>query len=124
MFFGAADGQATLDQAEQFALLWADDVADSIVGVRFGNIDGAKHWQARWLFAVEELPATLVIRNGVITQRFDGPHLRIEIAQALRTPSVKEMAARLPLWMRPLTCQAPADAQPAEWKDVWISKAA
>ena len=83
VMFGAAEVEATLEQAEKFALLWADHVAEHIVGVRFGYIDGTANWEARDMFGVDELPTTLAIRNGAVTHRFEGVHSYSDISLAL-----------------------------------------
>jgi hypothetical protein len=87
VMFGAAVGEATLEQAEQFALLWADHAVSDVPSVRpevrFGYVDGTANWQALEQFDIDKLPATLAVRNGVVTHRLEGLHLRDEIAQTL-----------------------------------------
>jgi hypothetical protein len=83
---GSEEGLATFEQAGEFALLWADHAADHIIGARFGYIDGAQNPEALTRFKVAELPATLIVRNGLVTHRFYGRCSRHTIAQALRNP--------------------------------------
>jgi hypothetical protein len=44
VFFSGGDEKATMTQAEQFALLWADTVSSNSPGIRFGYADESVDW--------------------------------------------------------------------------------
>jgi hypothetical protein len=88
VFFGAYDGKPSLDMAEEFAQLWADVVTSDLVGVRFGYIDGEAEPAAHIFLEVAELPTVLIIRNGVVTHRFEGKTKRQTILKALKSRDI------------------------------------
>jgi hypothetical protein len=96
VFFGSADGDATMQQAEEFALLWSDVVTSDLVGVCFGYIDGSANWLAHGLLGVDELPVMLVVRDGKVTHRFEGRCSRGSVMAALRSPTPKRTVWRAP----------------------------
>jgi hypothetical protein len=85
VFFGAYDGKSTFHMAEEFAQLWADVVTSELVGIRFGYIDGSAEPAARISLKVAELPTILIIRNGVVTHRFEGRQKRHAILKVLKS---------------------------------------
>jgi hypothetical protein len=87
VFFGAYDGKPSLDMAEEFAQLWADVVTSDLVGVRFGYIDGSAEPAAHIFLEVADLPTILIIRNGVVTHRFEGQTKRRSVLKALKERS-------------------------------------
>jgi hypothetical protein len=88
VFFGAYDGKPSLEMAEEFAQLWADVVTSDLVGVRFGYIDGEAEPAAHIFLEVGDLPSILIIRNGVVTHRFEGKIKRQTILKALKTRDI------------------------------------
>jgi hypothetical protein len=87
ILFGTNEGQSAFSQAEQFALLWAKTLAGGMSGIRFGYIDGSPSAGGPTL-GIDHLPSTLVVRNGVVTHRFEGfcPYNVIATALASRVP--------------------------------------
>jgi hypothetical protein len=69
LLIGSNDGDATLDHAEHFAMLWAQAVIAGLASVRFGYIDGDANPEIRERFDLVKLPSTLLFRNGAIARR-------------------------------------------------------
>lgn len=119
VFFGASDGPATMRQAEEFALLWADVVMHDLVGLRFGYVDGSANWLARGLLGVDQLPAMLIVRDGEVTHRFEGRCGRASVLAALRAPAPRRRA-----WRAPAPWQTGATIRGAQFEGVSTYEAA
>jgi thioredoxin-like negative regulator of GroEL len=89
VLFGAPSGRPTLEQAEQFALLWADH-PDSAC---FGYLDALENEAARKSFDIRILPTSLVFRDGVMAARFEGYRTRGAIEAALKGLGEEAFAA-------------------------------
>lgn len=89
VMFGAPQGEATMDQAVQFAEAWLDchDEAD------FGYVDAFENVSAARDYSVRVLPTTMVVANGEVTAWIEGRHSSIRIAQAIRNAERIPVAA-------------------------------
>ncbi len=79
VMFGAPNGEATCDQAVQFAEAWLDrhDVAS------FGYVDAFENVAAARTHAVRVLPTTMIVSDGEIVAWIEGRCSSIRIIQAI-----------------------------------------
>ncbi len=80
VMFGAPQGEATMDQATQFAEAWlaCHDEAN------FGYVDAFKNVDAARSYSVRVLPTTMIVRDGEIIAWIEGRHSSIRVSQAVR----------------------------------------
>ena len=79
IMFGAPHGEATRDQAIQFAEAWLECHDHA----RFGYVDAFENVEAARSYAVRVLPTTMIVRNGEIVAWIEGRSSSIRVAQAI-----------------------------------------
>jgi hypothetical protein len=79
VMFGAPHGEATMDQAVQFAEAWLECHDEA----SFGYIDAFENVTAARTYAVRVLPTTMIVSNGEIVAWIEGRCSSIRIAQAI-----------------------------------------
>lgn len=79
VMFGAPHGEATMDQAVQFAEAWLDRHNEA----SFGYIDAFENVAAARTYAVRVLPSTMIISDGEIIAWIEGRCSSIRIGQAI-----------------------------------------
>ena len=77
--FGAPHGEATMDQAIEFADAWLDCHDEA----NFGYIDAFENVAAARAYAVRVLPTTMIARDGEIVAWIEGRASSIRVAQAI-----------------------------------------
>lgn len=77
--FGAPQGEATLDQAVQFAEAWLECHDEA----SFGYVDAFANVAAARSYAVRVLPTTMIVSDGEIVAWIEGRCSSIRIAQAI-----------------------------------------
>ncbi|WP_395647708.1 thioredoxin domain-containing protein [Terricaulis sp.] len=89
VMFGAPHGEATMDQAVQFAEAWLEchDAAN------FGYVDAFESVAAARAYAVRVLPTTMIVNDGEVVAWIEGPHSSIRIAQAVKNAERVPVAA-------------------------------
>ena len=84
VMFGAPDGEATMNQAIDFADAWLANHDDA----DFGYIDAFANVEAARAYAVRVLPTTMITRNGEVIAWIEGRHashcITAEIRNATR----------------------------------------
>lgn len=84
VMFGAPDGQATLNQALEFADAWLECHDEA----NFGYVDAFENVAAARAYAVRVLPTTMIARDGEIIAWIEGRHsshaIAAEIANTTR----------------------------------------
>jgi hypothetical protein len=90
IMFGAPTGEATMDQAIEFADAWLDCHDDA----SFGYIDAFTNVAAARAYAVRVLPTTMITRDGEVVAWIEGRHASTRVAAEIRSASrVHAMAA-------------------------------
>lgn len=89
LLVGDTEGRATMAQAVEFALLWAECGA----AVRFAYIDAAESPAAAHQLRIRSLPTTLVLQDGLERVRFEGVHARASIEDAFFDAAVEHAVA-------------------------------
>ncbi len=89
VMFGAPTGEATMDQAVQFADAWLECHDEA----HFGYVDAFANVAAARAFAVRVLPTTMIAREGEIIAWIEGRHSSVRIAQAVRNADRVPVAA-------------------------------
>jgi thioredoxin-like negative regulator of GroEL len=89
VMFGSPDSQATMAQAVEFALAWADN-GDA---AQFGYVDAFENIAAARAFGIRLLPTTLIVRDGAIAAKLEGRQPSLRIESALRTVATQHGAA-------------------------------
>lgn len=79
VMFGAPHGEATMDQATQFAEAWLDRHDEA----SFGYIDAFANVAAARAYAVRVLPTTIIVSDGEIVAWIEGRCSSTRIAQAI-----------------------------------------
>jgi Hydrogenase-1 expression protein HyaE len=79
VMFGAPNGEATMDQAVQFAEAWLECHDEA----SFGYIDAFENVAAARTYAVRVLPTTMIVRDGDIVAWIEGRCSSIRIAQSI-----------------------------------------
>lgn len=79
IMFGATDGEATMNQAIDFADAWLDCHDEA----HFGYIDALKNVAAARAYAVRVLPTTMIARDGEIIAWIEGRASGIRVGQAI-----------------------------------------
>lgn len=79
VMFGAPNGEATMDQAVQFAESWLECHDEA----SFGYIDAFENVAAARTYAVRVLPTTMIVNDGEIVAWIEGRCSSIRIAQAI-----------------------------------------
>lgn len=67
VLFGSPHGDATLDQAVEFAAAWV-----RCRSIAFGYVDALEQVYLAKLFAIRVLPTTLLLRRGRVIARWEG----------------------------------------------------
>lgn len=80
VMFGAPHGEASMDQAVQFAEAWLECHDEA----NFGYIDAFENIAAARQFSVRVFPTTMIVSNGEVVAWIEGRHSSIRIAQAIR----------------------------------------
>ena len=81
VMFGAPRGEATMDQAVQFAEVWLECHDDA----NFGYIDAFENVAAARAYSVRVLPTTMIVKDGEVVAWIEGRHSSVRIAQAIKT---------------------------------------
>ena len=89
IMFGAPHGEASMDQAVQFAEAWLECHDEA----NFGYVDAFENVAAARSYSVRVLPTTMITRNGEIVAWIEGRHSSIRIVQALRSAERVPVAA-------------------------------
>ncbi len=74
VMFGAPTGEATMNQAVEFAGAWR-----RCKEVSFGYVDAFEEVALARSLAIRVLPTTLVVRNGKIVERYEGRHSLLDL---------------------------------------------
>jgi hypothetical protein len=80
IMFGAPTGEATMDQAVEFAEAWLDCHDDA----SFGYIDAFDNVAAARAYAVRVLPTTMIVREGEVIAWIEGRHASPRITAAIK----------------------------------------
>jgi thioredoxin-like negative regulator of GroEL len=91
VLFGATLGRPTLDQANEFALLWSEQRFD----VRYGYIDAISNEDTRRALDVRRLPTTILFQDGVPVHRFRGLHHRFRLESVIQSRAQAESSLAL-----------------------------
>jgi hypothetical protein len=80
ILFAAPDGEASMEQANEFAETWADHSSEA----GFGYLDAFAHVAQARAYGVRILPTTIVTHEGVEIARHEGrcPSARLSVAIA------------------------------------------
>lgn len=89
IMFGAPRGEASMDQAVQFAEAWLDCHDEA----NFGYVDAFENVAAARAYSVRVLPTTMIACNGEIVAWIEGRHTSARIAQAIRSAGRVPVAA-------------------------------
>jgi hypothetical protein len=89
VLFGAPTGRPTLAQAQEFALVWADQPD----AARFGYLDALDNEAARRAFGIRILPTSVVFCKGVAAVKLEGFRSGRTIEAALRSLASEAFAA-------------------------------
>ena len=89
VMFGAPHGEASMDQAVQFAEAWLECHDEA----NFGYIDAFENVAASRSYSVRVLPTTMIVSNGEVVAWIEGRHSSIRIAQAIRNAERVPVAA-------------------------------
>jgi hypothetical protein len=73
VLFVSSNSDSTIDQAEQFALLWMQAVVAGLASVQFAYVDGDANPEVCRRLGVTGLPSTLVLRDGAIARSVERP---------------------------------------------------
>lgn len=79
VMFGAPNGEATMDQAVQFAEAWLECHDEA----SFGYIDAFENVAPARTYAVRVLPTTMIVSDGELVAWIEGRCSSIRIAQAI-----------------------------------------
>jgi hypothetical protein len=79
IMFGAPHGEATMDQAAQFAEAWLERHDDA----NFGYVDAFENVAAARTYAVRILPTTMIVNDGEVVAWIEGRCSSIRVAQAI-----------------------------------------
>lgn len=79
VMFGAPHGEATMDQAIQFAEAWLECNDEA----SFGYVDAFENIAAAGSYSVRVLPTTMIVHNGEIVAWIEGRCSSIRVAQAI-----------------------------------------
>lgn len=79
VMFGAPHGEATLDQAVQFAETWLECRDEA----NFGYIDAFENVATARMYAVRVLPTTMIVSDGEIVAWIEGRCSSIRVTQAI-----------------------------------------
>jgi hypothetical protein len=80
VMFGAPHGEASMDQAVQFAEAWLERHDEA----NFAYIDAFENVAAARAYSVRVLPTTMIACNGEIVAWIEGRHSSVRIGQAIR----------------------------------------
>jgi len=80
VMFGAPDGEATMNQAIDFADAWLANHDDA----DFGYIDAFANVEAARAYSVRVLPTTMITHNGEIIAWIEGRHASHRITAEIR----------------------------------------
>jgi hypothetical protein len=80
VMFGATRGEATMDQATEFAEAWLECHDEA----NFGYVDAFANVAAARSYAVRVLPTTMIVRDGEIIAWIEGRCSSIRVSQAIR----------------------------------------
>lgn len=89
LMFGATNGEATMAQAEQFAIAWAEHRSEA----GFGYVDAFAHAKSARTFSIRVLPTILVLRGGVVLARLEGRCASYRITAAICAAKQRRAAA-------------------------------
>lgn len=89
VMFGSPESQATMAQAIEFAIAWADNGG----AAQFGYVDAFENIAAARAFGIRLLPTTLVTRDGAIVAKLEGRQPSLRIESALRAATELHCAA-------------------------------
>lgn len=89
IMFGAPKGEATMNQAIDFADAWLDCHDDA----SFGYIDAFENVAAARAYAVRVLPTTMITRNGEIIAWIEGRCSGTRIAATIKSAMRVQAAA-------------------------------
>lgn len=89
IMFGAPHGEATMDQAVQFAEAWLECHDDA----NFGYVDAFENVAAARSYSVRVLPTTMIVKDGEVVAWIEGRHSSIRVAQAIKTAERVPVAA-------------------------------
>lgn len=89
IMFGAPHGEATMDQAVQFAEAWLECHDNA----SFGYVDAFDNVAAARSYSVRVLPTTMIVNNGEVVAWIEGRHSSVRIAQAIKTAGRVPVAA-------------------------------
>jgi thioredoxin-like negative regulator of GroEL len=89
VMFGSPESQATMAQAIEFALTWADN-GDA---AQFGYVDAFENIASARAFGIRLLPTTLLMRNGDVVAKLEGRQPSLCIEAALRAATAPHRAA-------------------------------
>lgn len=79
IMFGAPHGEATMDQAVQFAEAWLECHDDA----NFGYVSAFENVAAARAYSVRVLPTTMITSDGEVVAWIEGRCSSIRIAQAI-----------------------------------------
>lgn len=89
LMFGAPVGEATMDQAIEFADAWAEHRSEA----DFGYVDAFEHVALARSLRVRVLPTILVFHRNHEIARLEGRHTAARIASAISAPTDCPVAA-------------------------------
>lgn len=89
ILFGAPLGEATLDQAHNFAEAWIEH-RDSAA---FGYVDAFQNVAAARAYKIRVLPTILVLHDGEVVARLEGRQPSLRIGAAINVASAKHRIA-------------------------------
>ena len=89
IMFGAPEGEATMEQALEFAEVWADHAGKAA----FGYVDAFEHVTPARTYGIRVLPTTLVLSRGKAVAKLEGRHPALRIGAALSSAGASHLAA-------------------------------
>lgn len=98
------DDAATMKQAEEFALLWANCREEGLISIQFAYVDGETNRDAWDMLGASRAPCLAIVRQGVVTRRLEGHHDHQEIATIMQRTAVFS-------WRRQRASLSPARTQ-------------
>jgi len=89
VMFGAPTGEASMDQAVQFAEAWLECHDEA----NFGYVDAFENVAAARAYSVRVLPTTMIVADGAPIAWIEGRHSSSRITQAIRNAGRVSVAA-------------------------------
>lgn len=89
ILFGSNIGRPTLQQASEFAELWAERSVEA----RFGYLDALMCEAATKVYNIRVLPTILLVRDGTVIQTMRGYNSRAKLRLAAQTKISAGLAA-------------------------------